>query len=126
MIDDPDVRLVWDVDVDVVDGDAAALHDVLGRLHEDAGCELEDLTSVHLDVPLGVGEDPGAAAGQPEVLAARPVGPELEAEEALLGGRLEHDGARSVAEQDERRAVVPVEDAREEVAADDERLLREA
>src|SRR4051794_3268657 len=111
MIDDPDVRLVRNVDVDVVDRDAAALHELLGRLDEDAGGELEDLTSVHLDVPLGVLEEPGAAAGQPEALAARPVGPELEAEEALFGGRLQHDGARSVAEEDEGRAVVPVEDA---------------
>ena len=38
---------------------------------------------------------------------------------------LEHDRAGAVAEEDERRAVLPVEDARQEVAADHERALRE-
>ena len=41
------------------------------------------------------------------------------------GDRLHDDGARAVAEEHERRAVLPVEDAREQVAADDERALRE-
>src|SRR3954469_10641366 len=119
MIDDPDVRLMRYVHVDVVDGDAAALHDVLCGLDEDAGGELEHLTAVHLDVPLLVVEHSRAAAREPEILAAGPVRAELEPEEALLGRRLEHDGARPVAEEHEGRAVVPVEDPREEVAADD-------
>ena len=54
------------------------------------------------------------------------VGAELEAEEAALVDVLEHDGAGAVAEEDERRAVGPVEDLREDVAADHERALREA
>ena len=36
---------------------------------------------------------------------------------------LEHDRTGAVAEEDERRAVAPVEDLREHVAADDERAL---
>ena len=42
-----------------------------------------------------------------------------------LDDRLHHDRAGAVAEEHERRAVVPVEDLREQVATDDERLLGE-
>ena len=57
---------------------------------------------------------------------ARAVGAELEAEEAALVDVLEHDRACAVAEEDERRAVRPVEHLRQDVAADHERALREA
>ena len=60
------------------------------------------------------------------MLAAAAVGAQLEAFEPALVDPLEHDRAGSVAEEDERRTVGPVEDLREHVAADDERLLREA
>ena len=60
------------------------------------------------------------------MLASRAVGAELEAEEAAAVDRLHHDRARAVAEKHERRAVVPVEDLREHVAADHERASREA
>ena len=59
------------------------------------------------------------------MLAAGAVRAELEGEEARLLRPLEHDRAGTVAEEDDRRAVVPVEDAREDVAADDERAFRE-
>ena len=58
--------------------------------------------------------------------AAAAVGAELEAEEAAALDGLHDHRAGAVAEQDERRAVVPVEDLREDVAADHERLAREA
>ena len=73
----------------------------------------------------GVVEVTRAAARQPEVLATGAVRAELEAEEASAGDRLHHDRAGTVAEEHERRAVVPVEDLREHVAADDERAFRE-
>src|SRR6185437_14086677 len=74
----------------------------------------------------GLVEDPRSAARQPEVLAAGPVRSELETQESRLAGRLEDDRPGAVPEKDERRAVFPVENAREQVAADDERLLRQA
>src|SRR4051794_17445597 len=113
MFDDPHIGLVGNVDVDVVDRGVAALEHIMRRLDEYPGGELEDLTPVHLDVPVGIVEQTRAAAGQPEALAAPSVGPELEAEKAPVGRRLEHDRARAVAEEDERRTVLPVEDPRE-------------
>ena len=126
VVDDPLVRLVRDVDVDVVDGQPALVEHLLRRADHHARRELEDLAAVHLHELVGVLEVARAAARQPEVLAAAAVRAELEAEEAALVDRLDHDRAGAVAEEDERRAVVPVEDLREHVAADDERALREA
>ena len=58
--------------------------------------------------------------------AARPVGSELEAEEAALADALENDRAGPVSEQHGRPPVAPVQDLREHVPADDQRPLREA
>ena len=55
------------------------------------------------------------------MLAATPVGAELEGKEARLVRRFEHDGASAVAEQDDRGPVAPVEDPGEHVATDHER-----
>src|SRR5262249_7312525 len=91
------------------------------RRDHDARREFEHLTAVHLDERIGVLETPRAAARKPEVLSARTVGAELEPEEPATGDRLHDDGAGSVAEEYERRAIAPIEDLREYVAADDER-----
>jgi hypothetical protein len=69
---------------------------------------------------------PRAAAGKPEVLPTRAVGAELETEEAAVVDRLHHHRPRAVAEEDDRGTVGPVEDLREHVATDDERLAGEA
>ena len=115
-----------DVDVDVLHALPALLqHGLCGR-HENARRELEHLAPVHLHQPVRILEAAGAAARQPEVLAAGAVGAELEGEEACLLRRLEHDRAGAVSEQDDRRAVGPVEDAGKHVAADHERAPREA
>ena len=63
--------------------------------------------------------------GSQRLVAAAAVRAQLEAEEAALVDALEHDRAGAVAEEHERRAVGPVEDLGEHVAADDERPLRE-
>jgi hypothetical protein len=126
MIDDALVCLVRHVDVDLVDAEVALRQDLLGRADHHARGELEDLGAVHLHELVGLLEVPRAAARQPQVLAAAPVRAELEPQEAAVGHRLHDDGARPVSEEDERRAIVPVEDLREEVAADDERPPREA
>src|SRR5947209_15843916 len=51
---------------------------------------------------------------------------ELEAEKATVVDLLQYDGAGAVTEQDECRPVAPVEDAGQDVAADDERALRQS
>ena len=99
VIDDPDIGLVRDVDVDVVDRLPALGEDRLRRADHHASRELEDLAAVHLHELLRILELPRAAAGQPEVRAAGAVRAELEAEEAALVDRLHHDGAGAVAEQ---------------------------
>ena len=131
VIDDAHVRLVRDVDVDVVDRGAAFRQNGLRRCHEHACGELEHLAAVHHDVVRTVGHRlgrrrlPRAAGGQRQVGSARTVGAELEAEEAALGHTLHHNRAGAVAEEDAGRAVAPVHEFREHVAADDERLLRQ-
>src|SRR5439155_22331884 len=102
VIHDPDVRLVRDVDVDLLNRAPALVEDSLcGRNHY-TGRELEHLAAVHLDERLGMIEVPRAATGQPEVLAPAAVGAQLETEESSLLHWLEHDGSRTVAEKDER------------------------
>src|SRR5690242_10988350 len=126
MLDDPDVGLMGNIDVDIVDGIPAFVEQLLGGADEYPRRELEHLAAVHLqEAALAVREDPGAAAGVVELGPARPVGAELEAEEAALLDVLQHHGARAVAEEDERGAVAPVEDPAEDVAADHERPLGE-
>ena len=126
MVDDPLVRLVRDVDVDVVNGLPALRQHLLRRADHDTRRELEHLAAVHLHELVRVLEVARAAARQPEVLAAAAVGAQLEAEKAALLDPLDHDRARSVAEQNERGAVGPVEDLGQDVTADHERPLREA
>ena len=126
MVDDPPVRLVWDVYVDVRDRLAALREHGLGGRHQHACREPEHLATVHLQHRLGVLERPRTTARVLEVDAASAVGAKLEAEEAAVRDRLEDDSTRAVAEQDERRAIVPVEDLREDVTADDERPSRQA
>ena len=84
VIHDPDVRLVRDVDVDLVDRDAAALEHGLRRRDEHTRRELEDLAPVHVNVAVArrLLDLARAAPGQREVNAAAPVRAELEAEEA--------------------------------------------
>ena len=97
----------------------------LRRAHEYPRRELEHLTAVHLarSRPRGrrAREPPPGATGR------RP--PRRRRRARSRGSRpldaLEQHRARTVAEEDERRAVGPVEDPREHVAADDERALRE-
>src|SRR5579864_8678120 len=110
---------MWDVDVDVGDAALAGLEDRLRRGHEHPGRELEHLATVHRqELLLALGEEAGAAPREVELPAAGAVGAELEAEEAALVDPLEHDRPGSIPEQDQRRAVGPVEHAREDVAAD--------
>src|SRR5262249_55512172 len=69
-----------------------------------------------------------AAAGHEDELGHRAVavhgGPEEAA--AVVFGRLEEDGPGAVAEEDAGRAVGPVADLREDLAADDKDVLRHA
>ena len=64
-----------------------------------------------------------AAGGQVELLSARAVRAQLEAEEAAFCHSLEHDRAHTVAEEHCRAAVAPVENPREDVAPHNERAL---
>ena len=48
---------------------------------------------------------------------------EVDDRRLVVAGRREHDGARAVAEQNARRAIGVVDDARHDVGADDERVL---
>src|SRR5689334_12489712 len=119
MLDDAHIRLMRNVDVDVLDTAPALGQHGLGGADEYPGRELEHLAAVHLDEVLTLrdrlrgGGGARAAGRQVELRAARAVGAELEAEEAAVGYALEHDRARAVAEQHGGRAVAPVEDARE-------------
>ena len=132
MVDDPNVRLVRDVDVDVVDGLAAFGQNLLRRADEHAGGELEHLASVHLDevLPLRDGlrarRRPRPSGGQVELRPARAVRAELEAEKTAFGDAVENDRPGAVSEQDGGAAIAPVEDPGEHVAADDERVARKA
>ena len=125
IVDDSCIRLVRHVDVDVVDRPADLVEESLRRRHHHSRGELENLAAVHLHQPVGVLEGARTAAREPEVLAAAAVGAQLEAFEPALGDPLHHDRAGSVAEEDECRTVGPVENLREHVSADNERLLRE-
>ena len=124
VIDDADVRLVRDVDVDVLDLEPALGENRVCRGDHDARCELEDLAAVHLHV-LGrrrrtsVSRSPAAR----DSVAAAAVGAELEPEEPTRVDDLHDDRAGAVAEEHERRAIGPVEDLGEDVSADDERAL---
>ena len=68
-------------------------------------------------------KSPGAAPWHPEKLAAGAVRAEVESEEARLLRPLEHHRTRAVAEENDRRAVIPVEDAGEHVSADDKSAI---
>src|SRR5206468_3150518 len=114
VIDDADVGLVGNIDVDVANRLAALLEHGLGGADHDASGELEDLAAVHRQVAAAVLGDPRAAAGEGQLLAAAAVRAQLETEEAAALDALEHHGPGSVAEEDERRPVAPVEDARED------------
>jgi hypothetical protein len=57
-------------------------------------------------------------------LSPPPPSPRARTEEAAVVDRLHHDRTGAVPEQHERRAVFPVEDLREHVAADDEGASR--
>src|SRR5581483_5817345 len=88
VVDDADVRLVGDVDVDVLDRLSTLAENRLRRGHHHPGREPEHLASVHLDVLPGAVEGARPAAGEPEVPAPAAVRAELEAEEATLVDRL--------------------------------------
>ena len=60
-----------------------------------------------------------------ELLPALAVRAELEALEAPVRDAPDHDRARSVSEKDAGRAVVPVDDLRERLGADDQRVSRQ-
>ena len=87
--------------------------------------ELEDLAAVHLHERVRVLEVPRAGARIPQVLAPAAVRAELEADEPAPLDRLHDDRTGAVPEEDERRAVLPVEDLREHVSTDHERASRE-
>src|SRR6476646_1941114 len=116
---------MWNVDVDVLDREIALVENRLGGRDQNPRGELEDLAAVHLDELLGLVEEPGTAPRQPEIRTAASVGAELEAEEAARVDLLQDNRPGAVAEQDERRAIVPVEDLGQHVSADDERAIRE-
>src|SRR5262249_56419052 len=100
-------------------GEARGSGGVLGGADEDRRGELEHLASVHLQEMLLPGRHRArAASGVVELRPAAPVGAELEREEPALADGLEYHRARTVAKQDEGRAVGPVEDLREDVPAD--------
>ena len=132
MIDDAHVRLVRHIDVNLVDGNVAFVQNLLCGVDEHARCELEDLPPVHLRKVLPRGDRLSrrrrarAAGGHVELLPARAVRAELETEETAFRHPLEDDRARAVAEEDARAAVLPVDDSRKHVAADDERVVGQA
>src|SRR5258708_12760626 len=53
-VDDPEVRLVRDPQVDVLEGHAGSLADLVGLADEDVDGELEDVWSDHLDVRIRI------------------------------------------------------------------------
>src|SRR5688572_604110 len=131
-VDDPLVRLVRDEEGDLLVREAL-LGEQLGRdvghrLHGD----LERLVPLHLDVrellrELGrvVRRTVRAAARHADEVGVVAVRLHDASEDAVVAlRRLEDDGAGAVAEEDARRAVGPVHDAREDLSADDEDVLR--
>ena len=112
VVDDPLVRLVRDVDVDVVDRLAALREDAPADETMTRVANLKTSRPFIFTYESGSSKCPRAAARIPEVIAAAAVRSELEAKEAAVVNRLHDDGARPVAEQDERRAILPVEDLR--------------
>src|SRR5579872_4412566 len=49
-VDDPEVRLVWDPQVDVVEGDPGRRANLVSLADEDVDGELEDVRADHVDV----------------------------------------------------------------------------
>ena len=106
-----------------------ALADLLGLAHR----EFEDGLAVLLDVVEALvdglvrGGHAAAAGGHAQRRAAAAVDLVREADDSRLS-RLrhrEHHGAGAVAEEDARRAIGVVDDARHDVGADDERVVVE-
>src|SRR4029078_4516419 len=82
MVDDPLVRLVRDVHVDLVDGTATLGEHGLRRKNHSPSRKFVDLAAVHPEHRIWVLELPRAASRVLEMDAPAPVGAELEAEEA--------------------------------------------
>ena len=119
---DADVGLVRDQPVDVGVAAAGLLEHRAGDALEHADGELEHRRAVHLQQRIA--EDLAArdVARHAEDVDVAAVGVQLGGEDAGRVARLEHDRAGAVAEQHAGGAVLEVEDAREHLGADDERL----
>ena len=115
-----DVRLVGHVHVDVVDRRPHLLEHSSADETSRRVANLKTSRPFIFPQPVRLLEATEPLPGA-RMLAAGAVGAELEAEESTRVDRLQHDGASAVPEQDERRAIIPVEDLRQHVAPDDER-----
>ena len=114
--DDPGVGLVGDEEPQVVCRQARVRERSFGRLDHDAHRPSEHLRPVHLDRAAVVGV---------QDVAQRSVGAQVEAEHAARTlAALEHHRAGTVAEQDGRRAVLPVDDARHRLRADQQHAVQ--
>ena len=134
-LDDPAVGLVRDVQVDVGAGEAVALEHAQRDLLALLDRELEHRLAVLLDEVqplvdrLVRGRQP-AAAGRHAAAPRRPC-PSISCVKSMMPGssvrrRRQHDRARAVAEENARRAIGVVDDARHHVGADDQRVLDRA
>src|SRR5262249_21655843 len=126
-VDDADVRLVRDVQVDVVGAEAGVPQHVLDGVAQDGDRPAEDAAAVHVHVVQAAREQlrrrrHAAAAGRAaEQVAAAAVGPHAVAQDALVrpAARQQYR-PRPVAEQRVGLQVVGVDHARVAVAADDQ------
>ena len=95
-------------------------------LLEHAHRELEDRAAVHLERGIALDRAAADVAGRVEDRRVAAVGVQVAGEDAGRVRGLEHDRARAVAEEHAGAAILPVEDAREDLGADHERAAMRA
>src|SRR5207245_5909485 len=120
-VDDAEVGLMWHPEVDVLEGHARGVADLIGLADEDVDRELEDIGADHVDVGRGVVGCVSAlidvAAG--DLREAAPVRAYTPAPETGAGRcRPNHGRAGAVAEDDGSPAVVVVQHSRQHLGAD--------
>ena len=123
-IQDADVGLVRNQPVDLADVNAGLGAGVAGGAVQHRDGLLEDGLAVHAQEGVASDAAVGDVAFGAEDLGLRAIGMQLGGQDAGLVGSLEDHGAGAVAEQHAGLAVVPVQDARKHLGADDQRAAR--
>ena len=121
MAHDAHVRLVRNVDVDIVDGHRIGGERLARILLEDAHGEPEHRAAVHLEGRIALHRAARHVPRGSQDLRVVAVRVQVAREDSGLRRGLEHHGPRAVAEEDARGPVLPVEDAGEDFRADHER-----